>query len=128
MAAVEFSVVRRGPIACAVGSTWHPHMRLAPKRGGNLQGLDRLALPPGALATLAVELAVVQPADGYREPVADFPPHRPRLCKLDMVGIRGGSAADETGLRGYKLQVFAVALPHWFADHCDHWPAVVELC
>src|ERR1700722_18667619 len=99
-------------------------MRLVPKRCGHGQGLDPLALPPGGLVTLPVEFTMVQPADGYREPVADFPPHRPRLSKLDVVGIRGGSAADETGLRGHKLQVFAVALTHWFADDGDSLLAV----
>ena len=70
---------------------------------------------------------MVQPADGNREPVADFPPHRSLLCKLDVVGIGWGSAADKTGLSGHKLQVFAVALTHRFADDCDHLLAVVEL-
>ena len=66
-----------------------------------------------------VQFTMVQPADGNREPVADFPPHRSLLCKLDVVGIGWGSAADKTGLSSHKLQVFAVALRHWFADDGD---------
>jgi hypothetical protein len=76
-------------------------------------------MPPGALIAPPVEFTMVQPADGNCEPVADFPPHRPRLCKLDVVGIGWGSAADKTGLSGHKLQVFAVALTHGFANDGD---------
>ena len=88
-----------------------------------LQGRDPVALPPGALVTMPVQLAMVQPAEGNGEPVADFPPHRSGLGELDVMGIRGGSAADDTGLRGHKLQVFAVALTHRFADDGDRWLA-----
>ncbi len=70
---------------------------------------------------------MVQPADGNGEAVADFPSHRPLLCKLDVVGIRRGSAADETGLRGHKLQVFAVALTHRFTDDGDCLLARIDL-
>jgi len=62
---------------------------------------------------------MVQPADGNGELVADFPPHRPLLGKLEVVGIRRRTAADNAGLRGHELQVFAVALTHWFADNGD---------
>jgi len=50
---------------------------------------------------------------------ANLPAHRPLLRKLDVVGIGWGSAADKTGLSGHKLQVFAVALTHWFANDGD---------
>ena len=70
---------------------------------------------------------MVQPADGNGEPVADFPPHRPLLGKLDVMGIRRGSAADEAGLRSHKLQVFAVALSHRFADDGDRLFARIGL-
>ena len=59
---------------------------------------------------------MVQPADGNGELVADFPSHSPLLGKLDVMGIRRGSAADQAGLRSHELQVFAVALAHRFAD------------
>ena len=78
-----------------------------------------MALPPGALIAPPMQFTMMQPADGNGEPVADFPPHRSLLCKLDMVGIRWGSAADKTGLSRHKLQVFAVALTHWFANDGD---------
>ena len=120
-------MIAGGPIACDVCSSWRDRMRLAPKGCGNDQGIDPLALPPGALVASPVEFTMVQPADGNGEPVADFPPHRPLLGKLDVVGIRRGSAADETGLRGHKLQVFAVALSHRFADDGDRLFAGIDL-
>ena len=62
---------------------------------------------------------MVQPADGNGELVADFPPHRPLLGKLDVVGIRRGPPADETRLRGHKPQMVAIAFAHRFADDGD---------
>ena len=84
-------------------------------------------IPPGALVAPPVEFTMVQPADGNGEPVADLPPHRPLLGKLDVVGIRRGSAADETGLRGHELQVFAIALTHRLADDGDRLFAEIGL-
>ena len=62
---------------------------------------------------------MVQTADGYRESVTDFSPHRRLLCKLDVVGIRRGATADKTGLSRHELQVFAVVLSYWFTDDGD---------
>jgi hypothetical protein len=81
--------------------------------------LDPPALPPGALIAPPVEFTMVQPTDWDGKAVADFSTYRPLLCKLDVMGIRRSSAADETGLGRHKLQVVAVALTHWFADHGD---------
>jgi hypothetical protein len=62
---------------------------------------------------------MMQPADRNGEPVADLTPHRPLLCKLDVVGICWGSSADQTRLGGYKSQMVAVALAHRFAGRND---------
>ena len=62
---------------------------------------------------------MVQSADGNSEPVADFPPHRQLLGKLDVVRIRRSSSANEARLSGHKPQVFAIALSHRFADYGD---------
>ena len=59
---------------------------------------------------------MMQPTNRNGKLIANFPPHRPLFCKLDVMSIRRGSAANETGLRGHKLQVFAVTLRHGFAD------------
>ena len=100
---------------------------LRPKRCGNDQGVDPLVLPPGALVAPPVQLTMVQPADGNGETVTDFPPHRPLLCKFDVVGIRRGPTADEAGLRGHKLQVFAVALTYRLTDDGDCLLARIDL-
>ena len=62
---------------------------------------------------------MVQPTEGNGEAVADFPPHRPLLCKLDVMGIRRGPTAEETRLRSHKFQVLAIAFSHRFADDGD---------
>ena len=64
-----------------------------------------MALPPGPLIAPPMEFAMMKSANGNSELVADFPPHRALFCKLDVVGIRGGSTANEAGLRGHKLQM-----------------------
>ena len=94
-------------------------MRPAPKDGSSNEGIDRLALPPGPLVTPPVQFPMVQPADWNSKAVADFSSHRPLLGKLDVMRIRWGSATHETGLRGHKLQVFAVALTDRLADDGD---------
>ena len=98
----------------------------APKGCSDTEGFDPFAIPPGALVATLMEFAMVQPADGNREPVADFPSHRSLLRKLDVVGIGWGTAAEETGLGGHKFQVFAVALTHRFANDGDGLLAAID--
>jgi hypothetical protein len=80
-------------------------MRLAPQGCRDREGINPLALPPGPLIAASVEFTMVQPADRDREPIADFPPHRPLLGKLDVVGIRRGAAANKPRLIGHELLV-----------------------
>jgi hypothetical protein len=106
---VEFSVDRGSLIVWDF--SLHGRLRLVPKGCGDDQGIDPLALPPGALVAAPVELTMVQPANGNGKPVADFPPHRPLLCKFDVVG--GGhptvfgrrrdraESPQTSGVRGY---------------------------
>src|SRR5579864_2475733 len=76
-------------------------MGFLPETCGDPQGIDRLALPPRALVAAPMQLAVMKPAEGNREAVADFPPHRALFCKLEVVGIRRGSTTSQTGLGGH---------------------------
>ena len=62
-------------------------MRLLPKTCRDRKRIDPLRLPPGALVAAPVQFAMVQPANGHGEPVADLASHRPLLRKLDVVGI-----------------------------------------
>jgi hypothetical protein len=49
--------------------------------------IEPALLPPRALVAAAVELPMMQPADGDGEAVADLAPHSPLSGKLDVVGI-----------------------------------------
>src|SRR6478672_12942097 len=62
-------------------------MRLAPEGCRHGERIDSLFLPPGTLIAASMELTVVQPANRDSGPVADFPPHRPLLGKLEVVRI-----------------------------------------
>ena len=64
-----------------------------PRRG---HGIDSPSLPPGDFVSDAVEVAVVNSAQRYGEFIADLAPHRPGLGELEMVGVGGASAADQT--------------------------------
>ena len=92
-------------------------MRLGPKVRRNGQRIDPLAVPPGVLGAAPVQLPMMQPADRNGEAVAHFPPHRPLLCELDVMGIRRGAAADQAGLGGDKFQMLAIAVAYRFADN-----------
>src|SRR5439155_27249800 len=81
-----------------------------PKPCRNGQRIDRVDVPPRAFVATAMQLPVVQPAKRDGEAVADLAPHRPLLGKLDVVGIGGGAAADEAGLRSHEAQMVAIAL------------------
>src|SRR5260370_40191488 len=58
--------------------------------------IDSPSLPPGDFVPDCVEVAAVNSAQGYGELVADLKPHRAGLGELEMVGIGGASAADQT--------------------------------
>jgi len=94
-------------------------MRPAPEGRRHGERIDSLFLPPGTLIAASMELTVVQPANRDGGPVADFPPHRPLLGKLEVVRIGWRSPANQARFSGDKLQVFAIALTHRFADHRD---------
>ena len=97
-------------------------MRLAPQGCRDREGINPLARPPGPLIAASVEFTMVQPADRDREPIADFPPHRPLLGKLDVVGIRRGAAANKARLPR-TARANRVALTEieklWAASRCD---------
>jgi len=102
-------------------------MRHCPQARGNDQRIDSLFLPPGALVAPPVKFAMVQPADRNGEAVADLPPHRALLGKLDVVGIRRGAAADEARLSGYEPQMLAIAFAHGLADDRDRLLGRIDL-
>ena len=118
---VELCVGPGRPVSVAHNSRvslWR-RMRFGPKGCRNGERLDPLVLPPGALVAAPVQLTVMQPANRNSELVAHLASHRPLLSKFEVVGIRRGSAADQTRLSGHKSQMVAVALAHRFADDSD---------
>ena len=74
-------------VACNVCFIGCDRMRRGPKGCRDGKGIDPLVLPPAALIAAPVELAMVEPADGDSEAVADLAPHRALLGKFDVMGI-----------------------------------------
>jgi hypothetical protein len=58
-----------------------------PKSRCNGEGIDPLLAPPGAFVAAPMEFAMMQPANRNGELVADLPPHRSLLGKLEVVGV-----------------------------------------
>jgi hypothetical protein len=92
-----------------------------PRRG---DGIDGPPLPPGGLVAEVVDVAVMSPAQGDGEFVADLPPHGAGLGELQVVGISGASCADQARLRSDEFEVGLVAQPTRFADRKN---ALVDL-
>jgi hypothetical protein len=102
-------------------------MGFGPERRSNFYGINSLAFPPGTLIAAPMQFAVMHSANGHGEAVADFPPHRALLRKLDVVRIRRGSPANYAGLRGHEPQMMAVALAYGFANDRDRRSAEILL-
>ena len=91
-------------------------MRSGPKGCRDSQRVNPLSLPPGVLVAAPVKLPMMEPADRDGEAVADLASHGSLFGKLDVVRIRRGATADETGLGGDKSQMVAVALANRLSD------------
>jgi hypothetical protein len=103
-------------------STWIGYldsMGLLPQSGSDAQRFDPIAVPPGTFVASPMKFAMMEPANRDGMSVADLSTHRTLLRKPDVVGIRRGSAANQTRLRGHKSQMVAIALAHRFADGND---------
>src|ERR1700756_2597810 len=83
-----------------------------PKRDRERINID--PLPPGGLVTVPVNFAVMGTAHWNREFVANLAAHRARLCKADVVGVRGRATAHKARLGGNKLTVGLVAYAYGF--------------
>ena len=53
----------------------------------------------------------MQKAERHGEFIADLRSHRPRLRKAEVMGMRGCSATDDTGLGGNESQMIDIAEP-----------------
>jgi hypothetical protein len=76
--------------------------------------LDVGGLPPFLFVIVAMQLAVVDAAEGHSEFVANLAPKRPRLPKLDVMRIGRTPAADKARLRTDEFSMRLVAFPNEF--------------
>ena len=65
---------------------------------------------------MAMDVTVVNPAQGDRELVADLETHRPRLSEPQVVGVNGVSAADQARMRRHEFEVSVVTQPTWLTE------------
>ena len=63
-----------------------------------------------------MKFAMMQPANGNGEFIADLAPHGPLLSELDVVGVGWCATADQTRLSSHEFKMLAVTLSHWLAD------------
>ena len=91
-------------------------MRFEPERASGDAGIDPGLPPPCGFIAVAVDLAMVSPAQGDGELIAHLAPERPLLRKAQMMGVGRSPAADETGLLGNELTVIAVPNPARFGE------------
>ena len=93
-----------------------------PRRG---DGINSPSLPPGDFVAEAMVVAVMRPAQRYREFVADLAPQGTRLHKLDVMGIGRTPAADKARLRAHEIPMRFIA----FSDRLyDRDPVLIILC
>jgi hypothetical protein len=72
-------------------------MRFEPERTGGGRRINASLLPPCLLIAMAMDLAMMAPAEWYDEFIASFPPKRPVLCKAQVMRI-GGACDRKSGM------------------------------
>jgi hypothetical protein len=83
--------------------------RRNPEHPRRREGINGPSLPPGDFVSDAMEVSVMDSAQGYGELVADLAPHCAGLGEPQMVGVGGASSTDQTGLCGNEPKVGFVA-------------------
>jgi len=86
-------------------------MRFEPKLPSRDSWINISPLPPRGFVTTVMKLSMVAAAQRHRELIAGLAPHCPTLCEAQVVGIRGPTTANQTGLLGHMSNVLAVANP-----------------
>ena len=87
-----------------------------PERPRCSEGIDRPSLPPGDLVSVAMDVTVMNSAQGHGELVAHLQPHRPRLGKSEVVGVGWASSADQTRLRRHEFEMGFITQSTWLAE------------
>jgi hypothetical protein len=86
-------------------------MRFEPHGAGRDVWIKPGFPPPSSFVATAMHLAMMASAQWDGELIADFAPHCPALRKAQMVGVRGLTVANQTGLLGHISDVVAVSNP-----------------
>jgi len=86
-------------------------MRLKPQGPGSGEWIDSGFAPPFGFIAVAVELAMMPPAQRDGELIADLAPKRPTLREAKVVGITRPPAADKTRLPSDMPDVLAIPHP-----------------
>ena len=94
-------------------------MRLQPKPAGRDGRIYPGLPPPICFVAAAVHFAMVASAQRDGELIADFAPEGRMLCKSQVMGVRGPSAANQARLFGNRFDVIAVthAAWLWYGQH-----------
>src|SRR5271163_4741700 len=85
-------------------------MRLKPQGPCRSDRVNGCLLPPSGLIAVSVELAMMPPAQGDGELIADLAAKCTGLRKAQVVGIAGLAATDKAGLMSHLPDVLAI--PH----------------
>ena len=83
-------------------------IRFQPEDTSCLAGIQSKPGPPSSLIAVAMELAMMSAAKGNGKLVADLAAERALLCKAQMMGVGGYSAADQTAIAHDRSDVLAV--------------------
>src|SRR5207253_10073355 len=78
--------------------------------------IDVALLPPSGLTARPMQLAVMDPANWDGKLVADSVSKGTRLCKREVVRIRGHSATHQARLPSHELPVFLIAQANCFSQ------------
>ena len=79
---------------------------MCPEIGRRFERINLALLPPVSLVAGGMVLGVVNGAERHGELVADFQPKSARLRIANVVRLRWGPPANQTGLSGDKAQMF----------------------
>ena len=89
--------------------SWEHTSRLLPKSERNRHGIDVGFVPPQALVTLTVKLAMMDAAQRHRELIRYPAAERARLCEPKMVGLAGLPATHGARLNRNEAKMIFVA-------------------
>ena len=88
---------------CEQLAFWRALSTLSPQVTRDGKWIETAIMPPASFVAGRVVFAVVQGTKGNGELIADLQASPSRLCKPDMMGLRGRPVANHAGLRRHKF-------------------------